>query len=262
MKKKLVNSNFKSVLLVSFLMLYASCKQDDTNEFSINDFKITQEKVNNTLHGKFKFKNFTYSNTELDAGSSGENVNWDFSSLNDISTDFTSVVENCPENLNCNQFSNSDKISFLEGENSYTYFSFSNNEFLELGSYSTENGKNTYSDPKITYKFPITYGQTYQDSFYASYEFSTEGNIAGNQTIAVDGYGTLKIPSGTFTPVLRIKRMQNISNPMIPGLTTTIVSYEWIDKEGIIRLTLLNNNTTYLSNINQNASIYYLIDVE
>lgn len=262
MKKNLVKLIIKSTLIILFSIIYTSCNKDDTNEVSINDFKITLEKMNNSLQGNFKYKNFTYSNTELDAGSSGENISWDFSNLNGISSEFRSVIENCPDNINCSPFSNSDKINFFEGEDSYTYFSLSNNEFLELGSYSIANGKNTYSDTKITYKFPITYGQTYEDTFYASYEFATAGNSAGTQTLTVDGYGTLKTPAGTFTPVLRIKRSQNITNPSVSGLTTTIISYEWLDREGIIRLTLLNTNTTYLSNINKNASLYYLISHE
>lgn len=55
---------------------------------------------------------------------------------------------------------------------------------------------------------------------------------------------------------------KNMTNPSVSELTTTIIRYEWIDRDGIIRLTLLNNNITYLSNINENASLYYLISHE
>ncbi len=68
----------------------------------------------------------------------------------------------------------------------------------------------TYTDPLIDFKFPITYLQQFTDT----YQFNTVSGGIGNSTEAgqvdytVDGYGTIITPVGTFSNVLRIKRMR------------------------------------------------------
>ncbi|NJM79840.1 MAG: hypothetical protein HC854_09905 [Flavobacterium sp.] len=71
MKKYALKSIFKLSLVITFSIFILSCNNDETNNISVNDLKITQEQMNNTLNAKFKFESYTYP-MHIDAGASGE----------------------------------------------------------------------------------------------------------------------------------------------------------------------------------------------
>ncbi|MGZ3941612.1 MAG: T9SS type A sorting domain-containing protein, partial [Bacteroidia bacterium] len=68
----------------------------------------------------------------------------------------------------------------------------------------------TYSDTKIVLKFPMTYNSSFSDGYVSSAG-------SGTVTTTYDGYGTLIVPTGTLTNVVRIK--------IVDGSST---SYEWL----------------------------------
>lgn len=81
-----------------------------------------------------------------------------------------------------------------------------------------------YEVPDITYyydaedfmRFPCTYSNTFTDSFHAT--ISPQGSPSyfrlGAIQVHADGYGTLKLPTGTFTNVLRVKFVENYKDDL------------------------------------------------
>ncbi len=68
-----------------------------------------------------------------------------------------------------------------------------------------------FTNTAVFAKYPFTFGNTFTDSFSGSFTFSTSGTANGNATVTADGTGTLNIPDGTFTNVLRVKSYQVIN---------------------------------------------------
>ncbi|WP_265131060.1 T9SS type A sorting domain-containing protein [Chryseobacterium oranimense] len=173
----------------------------------------------------------------LTPGPSGANVSWDFSPYTSANTNIQTRYD-CPGgNTNCTDtnFSQANKIIASVapgGSERYVYFKYANNELLTLGAKSIDSGVTTYTiytDPSMELKFPVTYLQTFTDSWAGN---STPGSVAetGTQTITVDAYGTLKTALGTFPNTLRVKVEKNItsSTASVPTSNTTFVGYSWI----------------------------------
>jgi hypothetical protein len=73
-----------------------------------------------------------------------------------------------------------------------------------------------YYDAKDFMRFPCTYTNTFTDSFHAT--VSPQGSPSyvrlGAIQVHADGYGTLKLPTGTFTNVLRVKFVENYKDDL------------------------------------------------
>ena len=159
------------------------------------------------------------------SGSAGANATWDFSGL--IPSGGFSVT--------------------TVAANSSTDFITSNlvitlpNGFKE---YMKENNTDSYVDgindnaKNIVYNYynldiakrPFTFNTTYLDT-YRVIVTTTSSVGTGYLTKTGDGYGTLKLPTGTFSNVLRIKKTQ-IETDSVGGIEsafTTTVSYLWFD---------------------------------
>ncbi|MGG7469950.1 T9SS type A sorting domain-containing protein [Chryseobacterium arthrosphaerae] len=174
----------------------------------------------------------------LTPGSSGANVSWDFSQyVSAITT--TQTRYDCPAgNANCSDFNQANKIiaSIASGgAENYSYFKYANNELSTLGTKSINNGVTTYytfTDPSLELKFPITYLQSFTDS-WAGHSTPASVTETGTNTVTVDAYGTLKTALGTFPNTLRVKIEKNITSNTAGGPTAhvTFVGYTWISSD-------------------------------
>ncbi|MGG5210167.1 T9SS type A sorting domain-containing protein [Chryseobacterium sp. MIQD13] len=170
----------------------------------------------------------------LTPGPSGANVSWDFSQYTSANTS-TQTRYDCPGgNSNCSDshFPLANKIVESGGGESYSYFQYANNELLTLGTKSISGGVTTYytyTDPSLELKFPVTYLQTFTDT-WAGHNTSTSFTETGTQTVTVDAYGTLKTALGIFPNTLRVKVEKNITSNTAGGPTsnTIFVGYSWI----------------------------------
>ncbi|WP_250253031.1 T9SS type A sorting domain-containing protein [Chryseobacterium sp. Marseille-Q3244] len=168
----------------------------------------------------------------LAPGPSGANVSWDFSQYSSSATT-SQTMYNCPGNANCSDFPGANKMSASSSGNSYSYMLYSNNELSVVGNKTVGTGGATslytFDDPKLELKFPVTYLQSFTDSWTAH---STPAGTSetGNHTVTVDAYGTLKTPLGTFPNTLRMKRVMNISTNVTgsPFTSSVIEMYTWI----------------------------------
>lgn len=169
-------------------------------------------------------------------GSSGANVTWDFIPYTDP-TAITNLNSQCPGAQYCEQYPTANRITHVDDDNAY--FILGTNDFHTIGSYNNVSGdKVIYSDIEKNYQFPITYGQTFTDTFAYALQGSADVTT-GTVTSEVDGYGTLLSPYGTIAGVLRIKKIRNYVVPnFVPGIPLNMQeeNYEWIDNYGRIWL--------------------------
>ena len=259
------NKSFLLIIGISVSLFQSSCSDDDNTSGGGGDdsaIMITQQEMTTTTQGSYTLAAYSYAENDLDPGDSGENVVWDFSGQENPQSTILSTTGACPGNQNCGQFTDANRIQWLEvldTSPTYTYFSFTNNEYSVIGDYSVENGKNTYNDQEILYKFPIVYGQAFDDNYQTSFGTSPDGTTNGEVSIEVDGYGTIITPAGTFNNVLRIKRLRTVTNPNIPGFVVNSEEYEWLDNNGIGRCIVQNAATTFNGNTVKASVLLYTI---
>jgi hypothetical protein len=144
--------------------------------------------------------------TGITFDNTGANFIWDYSNLS-ITEDWAISYFLDPETTPYISFFNN---STLVGgaTNYYSYYYADTNEFTRLG-----NGSSSYvmvcTDPLKMFVFPFKYGDQMTDSTYATYTFNSKlHQYSGFNTLAADGWGTLKLPKNTYSNVLRVKRTQ------------------------------------------------------
>jgi hypothetical protein len=114
-------------------------------------------------------------------------------------------------------------------------------DFLGYGTIS--NGNNyvlNLSNPKTILQFPLTYNQSFSDSFSGQAVYNTSGLTlttfqSGTIDVNVDGYGELYTPFNYLGNTLRLKtRTYQIDSTVVNGFPTSTVSeyistsYQWI----------------------------------
>jgi hypothetical protein len=110
----------------------------------------------------------------------------------------------------------------VDNGGSYGYFFTSSSEISLMGTYSSSNSF-IYTDYEKEISYPFTYGNTYTDNF-------TDGGMGtyGTITGTADGYGTLILPYGTFSNLLRIHyHSLSIDSTVAPADTVFEDLYVW-----------------------------------
>lgn len=160
--------------------------------------------------------------TAVAPGNSGANVQWDFSNLTASSTiTYTTVA--CPGDADCAAFSAANQIVKLSTP-AKVYYNKTATELNQVGEVAS--GSFTFSDPMRVLKFPITYPQSFSDNYSAA---GVGGSRSGSLVSVIDGYGTLKTPTGTYVNVLRQKIVENVSvQAGTQNLQLKITHYYWM----------------------------------
>jgi hypothetical protein len=136
-------------------------------------------------------------------GYSGENVVWDYSSINLTSTNFSYnlvSIETAPHYAffptanYCYKFNDNGLLS-------YNFYKLNDNSFELLG-YSEDKLISAYTNSSTFLVFPYTYNSVINDDYQSSPSSSIR-----NITRTYDGYGTLKTPFGNFENVIRQKEI-------------------------------------------------------
>ncbi|MEO6305815.1 MAG: T9SS type A sorting domain-containing protein [Bacteroidia bacterium] len=135
----------------------------------------------------------------------------------------------------------------------------------------------TYSDPIDMLHYPVNFNDTYTDS-YVGTRYSTSNTTPsyirfGTYTVTADGYGTLTIPSGVYTNVMRV-HMHSINRDSIannssgsyymqdeylwylPGTHYPIAGY--INYDGVMHSFYMSSNLTGLK---ENHSNLFALDL-
>jgi len=117
------------------------------------------------------------------------------------------------------------------------------------GNYGSPLYSAVYSDPIDVMHFPFSMGGTFTDSYFGGIVFNgitaTEG---GSVRVDADGYGTLILPSASYTNVLRIHTYQLFRDSAqifgLPTVTTdTLETYTWYQPNyhsGLLSIAILH----------------------
>jgi hypothetical protein len=108
---------------------------------------------------------------------------------------------------------------------SYNYYGISADSVVGWGNYEANASHEVYQDPDKRLIFPFTFGQSFTDT-YAKTNYSNATTVSSNQTgartVTFAGYGTLKLPQGTFADVAMISEVRTNS------LGPNSFYYNWI----------------------------------
>ena len=186
-----------------------------------------------TAENYFQIRNDYYRTLKFDVslemvtpGPAGEEVEWDFSSLDfahpTVIIDTLSCIppENTPffdeegTNYSLSNFCilvNTE--TFSPEDNNYFYYLNQNDSLQFIGNWANNGGNGlwfySFSDFQTELVFPITYNDDYSDDFQSSYEDLSGGSKhfqIGSINVHADAYGTMITPNrDTIRNVLRIK---------------------------------------------------------
>lgn len=186
----------------------------------------------------------------VSAGAAGANQTWNFSSLQQAAS-FQSGDFVLPSTTDFASDFPSANIAEAYTGGSVNYFN-ATTEKTEIVGFVSVNQQGqaslvTFTNPQTTMEYPFTFGDSFTDD--ANRQYGTYNGTVTTQTTA-DGYGTITLPNGVFTNVLRTRTVVNILDTA-PGTTFGIddIVYEWWsadNKQPIfsIRLRTLNQNGT------------------
>ena len=184
-------------------------------------FENTAPKIGDQLSSIFLVENF-------DLAHNGANQTWDFSAFTGMNFQSNYIsLENSTESI---LFSDANIVLSGNGieESAELYYASSNDEMSIVG--LKTNGipsiMLTYTDLELHLKFPISYDDTYSDSFSAEAENHLGQNYvrSGNIEIKADGYGTLILPETTISNALRIRTIKNYND-----VESGEIAFEYID---------------------------------
>jgi hypothetical protein len=158
-------------------------------------------------------------------GNPGSNVTWDFSNLF-IDTEIrTNTCVDPKATLYADSFPLSN-VAVLDNTGSYTFYKCDTSECSLFGVADTSNMM-IYSDPAVYFKYPISYGTQFSDSFMTdNMAFLTKGE----QKLHADGKGSIILAGQTFNNVLRIKSSNyTVMSSDFLTFIMDMVSYGWYD---------------------------------
>lgn len=151
---------------------------------------------------------FNTINTVVPEGNAGANQTWDFSTLVSASTVAASATSAAGGLIPTASL----KYSYVGGTE--TYYKTSNTELTTLGISANAVFMN-YADPEKFLSFPFQMNDTYSDTWNTTFFSGMNFYRSGTTTVTADGYGTIILPGGTYTNVLRVKTVQVYTDSII-----------------------------------------------
>ncbi|MDD5571280.1 MAG: T9SS type A sorting domain-containing protein [Bacteroidales bacterium] len=142
---------------------------------------------------------------KINEGPGGTDVIWDYSDLDSVNH-YHRYSLDPPSTPYGNHYptANFCERSIIDASDFYGYAIFNSDSVTQVGAAGVSGDSTVYYEP-ITSHYPVTYLSTQVDtSIYTMFMHNgLQLRIHERQTIIYDGYGTLKIPVGTFTNVVR-----------------------------------------------------------
>ncbi len=145
-------------------------------------------------------------NTVITPGASGANATWDFSTIQIIYNPITGKYLSPSATPYNNDFPGCNvayEDHFIAG--TYHYFETTSSKMEKKG-YASVLVTANYSDPQVMFTYPFTYNTVVSDSFKCTAPIGTSMVLEkkGHWEAKGDAYGTLRLPSGNHSNVLRI----------------------------------------------------------
>lgn len=171
---------------------------------------------------------FMYEGTATTPGVPGPNATWNFSTIGQANNS-TTHWKSCAQVGDCSTYPGTTVVAQRTIGTTY----YIGNTNLSVKGEIVSGIPIVYSNPKDVLHFPFAYGTSFTDAYQAT--FTTSGNPVyrnGSNYVEADGYGTLMIPSGSFTNVLRLHSTDTYQDSaIISGIAFTtnyvVESYYW-----------------------------------
>ncbi|MFN3939805.1 MAG: T9SS type A sorting domain-containing protein, partial [Chitinophagales bacterium] len=229
-------------------------------------FVTAQPTITSSVFGSIgdTYTQTQWSATGFDIGASGANVTWDFSDITITGPAVVSKNVNPAATPYGGAFGLA-TIAVTTDDLNYSYFQVTPAAINNLGA-GTAAAVVSYSNPETILTFPLTYDSNSDDTFSAMFTSLGYGfERSGTSEMEADAYGTLILPTGTYSNVLRVKLKELYSDVSI-GLPVTITidynfeSYYWF-AEGILGPILYYGNleTTTIAG-SETAEVGFLND--
>jgi len=169
-------------------------------------------------------------NANIGPGNAGGNQQWIFTNLQ--VTD--SVIQNIIDPSATPFASSFPTATFAvrSSQGTFTYFQQTGTESQMLGFADSFSGYTiVYNDPVLRAKRPFSYNNSATDTFWMA---GSTSNGHGTVAMTADGWGSLQLPNGSYSNVLRVKSvyyefdsLNTGSSPVTTELMAT--TYTWFD---------------------------------
>ncbi|MEZ5014025.1 MAG: T9SS type A sorting domain-containing protein [Chitinophagales bacterium] len=168
----------------------------------------------------------------FDPGEDGNAAFWDFSAATPGGTDYGYTWIDASTTPYAADFPGAN-FSSDEGSGVYAYYKLTAAEFSFYG-LVTPFVTQVYTDPEKLYTFPIHFGDEFSDDLYCAFNSGVDFIRSGSSTTTADGFGTLKLSSGTYDKVFRVVLKETYSDEAV-GVPVTndydFTTYYWF-REG------------------------------
>jgi|GEM_PF-2851061 len=135
----------------------------------------------------------------------GNSLNWQYDTLIDAGGYTVPLIPPGATPKDSFPLSN---VAVNTGPDNYFYYK-SDIAGLELRGASLNGIGFIYTDPEVVLPFPFSFGNSFNDNWRAEQTSASNLYRIGSTNIVADGYGTLKLPNGTYKNILRVKSNQN-----------------------------------------------------
>lgn len=134
-----------------------------------------------------------------DPSPNGANVTWDFSSATlvmNVGTMTWVDPATTPQGASYPTSNLAQHIT-IPGQDMYNYYDLQTTQLDQLADGVGSGDVSVYADPKTVLTFPMNYGDSYVDNY-------TDNGDPNSYTRTYSGYGTVILPTGTYTNVAKI----------------------------------------------------------
>ena len=191
---------------------------------------------------------FSYTHAAYQAiapNTGGTNALWDFSALQPTDFEQVSFLQPSAGTYGASFPS----AAVMRKSRQEQYFSMPNGSMERIGVVHDGGVVASCTDAERMMQFPFSYGQSFIDTFRCSFISGVWGTRTGVDSVWSDGWGTLELPDGTYTDVMRV-RVRSLYNDTITG--QGVVNYAdeqtYFYKPGIHVSLLAIRNATASSN--------------
>lgn len=208
--------------LVFSQLIQAQTLTKTLNEPTAGDIHITAE----------------YDSTTAIPRNTGSNQQWNFSSLLSNSSTQTTTFVAASSVPSSSTFPGA-TLAEDQGGGDYTFYKSTATptaqfESLGYGSSASPAVNISFTNSAIQYIWPVTYGNSYTDSFSGKLTGAATGNLNGSFTTTASGSGTIVLPGGASYPnILQLKTTRktnaSFSAPFPTSYTTTEIQYDYFE---------------------------------
>ncbi len=157
------------------------------------------------------YKTFQCDSSTINPGGAGAGANWNFATIithSSVVSNYSAMTVSDPSYPNAN-------IAVASSTSNISYISSTSSQLNNYGGnimIGTVGGALYYTSPAVNAVYPMNLNTTTTSITGGSINaLSFPGTFTGLNTILVDGSGTLTLPSGTYTNVLRVVSTQTVN---------------------------------------------------